>query len=103
MSDIYIRELCNNNSLYHVYKIINFFWMKMIESFDRISMNCWYNESFGINIMNEMNRWNKRISKENASEMTSRWLWNVFKILLKRFCNENDKSNYSLNIMIFSK
>ena len=103
MSNIYIRELCNNNSLYHVYKIIDSFWARMIKSFNKISMNYWYNKDFDINIINEINKWNKRISKENIFKMTSKWLWNIFRILLKRFYNENDKSNYSLNIMIFLK
>ena len=64
-------------------------------------MNCWYNEDFGVNIVNEMNKWNRRIFEESAFEMVSRWFWNVFKILLKKFHNKNDKSNYLLDIMIF--
>ena len=101
MSSMYIRELCNNNSLYHIYKIIDFFWAKMIKLFDKILINYWYNKNFNINIINEINKWNRRIFEENALEIISRWLWNAFKILLEKFCNKNDKSNCSLNIMIF--
>ena len=72
MSDIYIKKLYNNNSLYYIYKIIDFFWIKMIKSFDKISMNYWYNENFDINIMNEMNKWNRKMFEKNVFEITSR-------------------------------
>ena len=72
----------------------------MIKSFDKILINYWYNKNFNINIINEINKWNKRIFEENVFKIILKWLWNIFKILLKRFCNKNDKSNYLLNIKI---
>ena len=70
--DIYIKELYNINLLYYIYKIINFFWMKMIKLFNKILMNYWYNKNFDINIINEINRWNRRIFEENVFKIISR-------------------------------
>ena len=55
-SNIYIKKSCNNKLLYQVYKIIDFFYIKTIELFIKISMNYWYNENLDINIINEINK-----------------------------------------------